>query len=201
MKQNKVIGLTGSIATGKSSATNIIKSLGYPVIDADLIARDIVKDEKVIKEIKSFFGEDIYNQGDLNRDRLGKIIFESLEKREVLNNITHPAIYNEIKKRIKEEKSGIIFLDIPLLIETLQSIKEYKLDLDEIWLVYIPKETQVTRLMLRDNISREYAEEKISSQISVEDKKKYADIVLNNLTNLEDLEKNIKDEIEKLKNR
>ena len=124
-----------------------------------------------------------------------------MEKREVLNNITHPAIYNEIKKRIKEEKSGIIFLDIPLLIETLQSIKEYKLDLDEIWLVYIPKETQVTRLMLRDNISREYAEEKISSQISVEDKKEYADIVLNNLTNLEDLEKNIKDEIEKLKNR
>lgn len=201
MKQSKVIGLTGSIATGKSSASNIIKSLGYEVIDADLIARDIVKDKNVILEIKKNFGENIYENNKLNRDELAKIIFNDKDKRKLLNEITHPKIYGTIKNKIEKSDSEIIFLDIPLLIETMDNIDKYNLKLDEIWLVYLSFENQVKRLMKRDSISYKYAVDKISSQISAEDKKKYADIILDNSETLEALEQNIKDEIKKLKNR
>lgn len=201
MKQSKVIGITGSIATGKSSASNIIKSLGYEVIDADLIARDIVKDKNVILEIKKNFGENIYENNKLNRDELAKIIFNDKDKRKLLNEITHPKIYGTIKNKIEKSDSEIIFLDIPLLIETMDNIDKYNLKLDEIWLVYLSFENQVKRLMKRDSISYKYAVDKISSQISAEDKKKYADIILDNSETLEALEQNIKDEIKKLKNR
>lgn len=201
MKQSKIIGLTGSIATGKSAATNIIKSLGYEVIDADLIARDIINEENVVNDLKKNFGDDIYKNNELNREELGKIIFSNIEKRNLLNEITHPAIYNKIKEEINKSNDEIIFLDIPLLIETIDSIKKYNLNIDEIWLVYLNKDEQISRLMKRDSIDYEYAKEKIASQISVEDKKTYADVVLDNSLSIEDLEENIKNEIKKLKNR
>lgn len=201
MKQSKVIGLTGSIATGKSAASSIIKSLGYDLIDADKIARDIVKDNIIKAKIKKNFGEDIYIDNTLNREKLGKIIFENSEKRKLLNEITHPEIYNKIKKYIMEGKSDIIFLDIPLLIETLSDIEKYDLHLDEIWLIYVNRETQIKRLMQRDNIDYDYALAKVSSQMSVEEKVSYADVVLDNSSTKEDLEEKIKKELLNFKRR
>ncbi|MBP2024731.1 dephospho-CoA kinase [Peptoniphilus stercorisuis] len=201
MKQSKVVGLTGSIATGKSAASNIIKSLGYDLIDADKIAREIINDEDIIKNIKENFGEDIYINNNLNREKLGKIIFEDSEKRKILNEITHPKIYSKIKAYIIEGKSEIIFLDIPLLIETLSDIEKYDLHLDEIWLIYVNRETQIKRLMERDNIDYDYALEKVSSQMSVEDKLSYADVVIDNSLTKEDLEEKIKKELSNFKRR
>ena len=201
MKQSKVVGLTGSIATGKSAASNIIKSLGYDLIDADKIAREIINDEDIIKNIKENFGEDIYINNNLNREKLGKIIFENSEKRKILNEITHPKIYSKIKAYIIEGKSEIIFLDIPLLIETLSDIEKYDLHLDEIWLIYVNRETQIKRLMERDNIDYDYALEKVSSQMSVEDKLSYADVVIDNSLTKEDLEEKIKKELSNFKRR
>ena len=199
MKQSKIIGLTGSIATGKSQAAKIIRSLGYPVIDADLIAREIVNDLDVSDNIKKYFGEDIYIDKVLNREKLGRIIFEDKNKRDKLNEITHPAIYRRINSEIESLKDDVIFLDIPLLIETIDNLIRYNLKIDEIWLVYVSEDIQINRLMKRDGIEYEYAKEKILSQIPVAEKKKYAKVLLDNSKSVEDLELNIKREIQKLK--
>lgn len=180
MNQNKkIIGLTGSIATGKSSVSKYIKEKGFKVIDADLIARDAAKEKEVIESLKEKFGEDIYNDKELDRDKLGKIIFSDEKKRNILNSIMFPVIYKMINREI-EKSDGIIFVDIPLLFENEEINKKYKLFFDEIWLVYSDFETQVERLMKRDGIDRNYAIEKIFSQISVEDKKKKSDIIIEN---------------------
>lgn len=180
MNQNKkIIGLTGSISTGKSLVSKYIKEQGFKVIDADLIARDAVKEKEVIKSLKDNFGEDIYNDKELDRDKLGKIIFSDAKKRNILNSIMFPVIYKMINREI-EKSEGTIFVDIPLLFENEEINKKYKLFFDEIWLVYSNFETQVERLMKRDGIDRNYAIEKISSQISVEDKKKKSDVIIEN---------------------
>ncbi len=180
MNQNKkIIGLTGSIATGKSSVSKYIKEKGFKVIDADLKARDAVKEREVIESLKEKFGEDIYNGKELDRDKLGKIIFSDENKRNILNSIMFPVIYKMINKEI-EESEGTIFVDIPLLFENEEINKKYKLFFDEIWLVYSDFKTQVERLMKRDGIDRNYAIEKISSQISVEEKKKKSDVIIEN---------------------
>lgn len=180
MNQNKkIIGLTGSIATGKSSVSKYIKEKGFKVIDADLKARDAVKEREVIESLKEKFGEDIYNGKELDRDKLGKIIFSDENKRNILNSIMFPVIYKMINKEI-EESEGTIFVDIPLLFENEEINKKYKLFFDEIWLVYSDFKTQVERLMKRDGIDRNYAIEKISSQISVEEKKEKSDVIIEN---------------------
>lgn len=180
MNQNKkIIGLTGSIATGKSLVSKYLSDKGLKVIDADKMARVAVEKKEVIDKIKLAFGEDIYNGNELDRDKLGKIIFKDDSEREKLNSIMFPVIYKLINDEIKRN-DGIIFVDIPLLFENEEINRENNLFFDEIWLVYLDRDTQVERLMLRDNIDRDYAKEKISSQISVEEKKKKSDIIIDN---------------------
>lgn len=191
MNQNKkIIGLTGSIATGKSLVSKHLIDLGYNVIDADKIAKDIVNEKEIIRKIKSNFGDDIYFNNELNRRKLAEIIFKDQNKRKILNSIMFPAIYHVIKEKI-ENLSGMIFIDIPLLFENKEINKKYDLIFDEIWLVYTDVETQINRLMSRDNISRKYAMNKISSQISVEDKKEMSDIVIDNSGKIEETLKQV----------
>lgn len=196
MKQSKIIAITGSIASGKSQVTNFLKQLSYKVIDSDIISRDIINEREVIEKIKSYFGENLYSKGVLDRSALASIIFNDREKRDLLDSITHPLIYKRISEKIQEYKrEKIVFVDIPLLIEN--GTKSYDMDFDEIWLVYADKETQIRRLMSRDNISYDYANIKISSQMSMEEKKKYADIILDNRGDLNEL----KDKVLKALNR
>ena len=185
MNQNKVIGLTGSIATGKSQVSNYLKNKGIKVIDADLIARDVANYKIVKNKIKREFGEDLYKNDKLDRKKLAEIIFARKIHRQKLNSIMHPEIYKEIKKE-SESADGLVFIDIPLLFENEDLNKKYGLDFDEIWLVYVDRETQIKRLMNRDDISREYAEEKINSQISVEEKRKKSDVIIDNSGTLEE---------------
>lgn len=195
MNQNKVIGLTGSIATGKSQVSNYLSDKGIKVVDADLIARDLVDIPIVKDEIKKAFGENIYVNENLDRKKLAEIVFNNDKKRDILNDIMHPHIYKIILDEIKNSKE-IVFVDIPLLFENEKVNEKFGLKFDEIWLVYVDRETQIERLMKRDGISRDYAEKKINSQISVEEKRKKADVIIDNRFTVEEtfmqVEENLK---------
>lgn len=195
MNQNKVIGLTGSIATGKSQVSNYLKDKGIKVIDADLIAREVANYKSVKNKIKREFGDDLYKDDKLDRKKLAEIIFARKIHREKLNSIMHPEIYKKIKKE-SDSADGLVFIDIPLLFENEDLNKKYGLDFEEIWLVYVDRERQIERLMKRDDISKEYAEEKINSQIPVEEKRKKSDVIIDNSGTLEEtfaqVEENLK---------
>ena len=197
MSQNKIIGLTGSISTGKTQVSNYLRDRGEKVIDADLIARKVVDLEPVKEKIKEAFGEDIYKDDELDRKALGEIVFRDKEKRQVLNEIEHPEIYRIILEEVKNSK-GRVFVDIPLLFESQHLNEKYGLVFDEVWLVYVNRETQVKRLIKRDRISRGYALEKINSQMSVEDKKIMADVIIDNSGSLEETFKQVEENLKRL---
>ena len=197
MSQNKIIGLTGSISTGKTQVSNYLRDRGEKVIDADLIAREVVDLGPVKEKIKEAFGNDIYKDDELDRKALGEIVFRDKEKRQVLNEIEHPEIYRIILEEIKNSK-GRVFVDIPLLFESQHLNEKYGLDFDEVWLVYVSRETQVKRLIKRDRISRGYALEKINSQMSVEDKKIMADVIIDNSGSLEETFKQVEENLKRL---
>ena len=197
MSQNKIIGLTGSISTGKTQVSNYLRDRGEKVIDADLIAREVVDLGPVKEKIKEAFGNDIYKDDELDRKALGEIVFRDKEKRQVLNEIEHPEIYRIILEEIKNSK-GRVFVDIPLLFESQHLNEKYGLDFDEVWLVYVNREIQVKRLIKRDRISKGYALEKINSQMSVEDKKIMADVVIDNSGSLEETFKQVEENLKRL---
>ena len=197
MSQNKIIGLTGSISTGKTQVSNYLRDRGEKVIDADLIAREVVDLGAVKEKIKEAFGHDIYKDDELDRKALGEIVFRDKEKRQVLNEIEHPEIYKIILEEVKNSK-GRVFVDIPLLFESQHLNEKYGLDFDEVWLVYVSRETQVKRLIKRDRISKGYALEKINSQMSVEDKKIMADVVIDNSGSLEETFKQVEENLKRL---
>lgn len=197
MSQNKIIGLTGSISTGKTQVSNYLRDRGEKVIDADLIAREVVDLGAVKEKIKEAFGHDIYKDDELDRKALGEIVFRDKEKRQVLNEIEHPEIYRIILEEIKNSK-GRVFVDIPLLFESQHLNEKYGLNFDEVWLVYVNRETQVKRLIKRDRISRGYALEKINSQMSVEDKKIMADVIIDNSGSLEKTYKQVEENLKRL---
>ncbi|RVU54983.1 dephospho-CoA kinase [Anaerosphaera multitolerans] len=198
MIQNKcIIGLTGGIATGKSEVVKILKSLGYYVIDSDKVAHRVLELPEVLNKIKSTFGEEVVVNNKVQRNILGEKVFGNEENLKVLNEITHPVIIKNIIFEINSIEDDIIFVDIPLLIESKDTFKESNLNFSSIWLVYINKDLQVERLMARDGIDEEYAKRKISSQMSIDDKVKYADVIINNEGNRTKLKKQILDQLKK----
>lgn len=199
----KVIGLTGGIATGKSTVSGILKENGEIVIDADQIARDVVDPNMpAYEEIKEHFGENVLlYDGKLNRKKLGEIVFSDTEELNKLNEITHPYIFKRIKEEIEEYiKLGKknIFVDIPLLIEELDDMKKDEIFFDEIWLVYLDKERQIERLIKRDNLSREDSIKRIQSQLDIEDKVEKSDFIIDNRISIEELEKIVLDKIQEI---
>lgn len=174
-----LIGLTGGIATGKSTVANMIQSLGIPVVDADQVARDVVEPgQPAWQKIKEQFGEGVFQpDGRLNRPKLAEIIFNDEKERERLNNIMHPQIRQEMERRTKEalREHEVVVLDIPLLFE---SGRHYTVD--KVLVVYVPEQIQLERLMERDQIDEAYARQKIASQMSIEEKKKRADAYIDN---------------------
>ena len=197
MNQNKIIGLTGSISTGKTQVSNFLRDKGEKVIDADLIAREVVDIENVKEKIKKAFGENIYVDDKLDRSGLAEIVFRDEEKRQILNEIEHPEIYRIILEEVKKSK-GRVFVDIPLLFESEELNKKYGLVFDEVWLVYVNREKQIERLAKRDGISKDYALEKINSQLSVEDKKKLSDVIIDNSGTLEDTFRQVEENLKRL---
>lgn len=181
MKQNKVIGITGGIATGKSTAVTYLKQKGYLVIDADLLAREVVAPGSVgLEAIAESFGADLIVDGELDRKRLGQIIFESEEKRKALNAIVHPLVYKVMRERIEKADEAIVFIDSPLLFEGFEQAKSFGLAYDEVWLVDLDEDRQLSRLMARNGLSKETAELRMAAQWSMEKKRAMADVVLDN---------------------
>lgn len=183
-----MIGLTGGIATGKSTVANIFKGLGSAVIDIDGIAREVVMPgTKAYQEIVAAFGRKVLNPGqDINRTRLAHLIFKDRALREKLNKITHPAIIKEMKRRAGIVSSSVV-VDVPLLFEAnLNNL------FDKIIVVQCSQETQIKRLRKRDNLSTEEARQKIASQLSLEAKAKRADFVIDNNGTFEETERQVK---------
>ncbi|MED4464097.1 dephospho-CoA kinase [Metabacillus fastidiosus] len=175
-----IIGLTGGIASGKSTVSNMFKEKNITVVDADQIARDVVEIGKTAyKEIVQHFGKEILNNDEtINRAKLGSIIFQSEEERKILNNIVHPEVRKEMMRQTeiaKENKEEIVVLDIPLLYESNLTHLVHKT-----LLVYVDENVQVKRLMERNNYTYEEAKMRMEAQLSLEDKLKLADHVINN---------------------
>ncbi|EPF15151.1 dephospho-CoA kinase [Bacillus cereus BAG1O-3] len=175
-----VIGLTGGIASGKSTVSEMFRELSIPVIDADVIAREVVEQGKpAYNKIVEVFGAEVLQQdGELDRPRLGSIVFYNEEKRLQLNKIVHPAVREEMNRQkemyIKEGVQAVV-LDIPLLFESkLTSL------VDRILVVAVKPHTQLERLMKRNNFSEEEATARIQSQMPLEEKVENADEVINN---------------------
>ncbi len=176
----KIIGVTGGIASGKSSVSKWLISKGYPVIDADIAARKVVEPGMpALEEIKNAFGQDIcLTDGTLDRKKLGSIVFSNSEKRQMLNGIVHPAVrkwmMEETEKALHEGKE-LVFMDIPLLFESNLTHM-----VEEIILVYVKPEVQLKRLMARDHFTEEEALARIRAQMPIDDKKKLADYIVDN---------------------
>ena len=164
-----VIGLTGGISSGKTAVSNYLQTnyQDYLYLDTDLIAHDILNRIDIITILANKFGDDIVEDNKINRQKLGLLIYNNEVNRNTLNSIIHPEVIKYVKRQIKLAKEKIIFVIVPLLFES--GMDEM---MDEIWYVYISKEEQIKRLMLRDNIDYEYALKKINSQMSIEEKKK-----------------------------
>ncbi len=188
-----IIGITGGIATGKSTVTEFIREKGFIVIDADKISRDVVEvGMPAYKNIVKTFGKSIINDDlDINRKKLGEIIFSNEKKRKKLNSIMHSRVIQQMIHNINNYngKEKVIFLDIPLLIEFLEDFKNEGLHLDYIWLVYTSLEIQLERLMKRNSFKKENAMKRINSQMKIEDKVGYADIIINNSKDVKHLKK------------
>lgn len=173
------VGLTGSIGVGKSFVRGVLAELGSHVIDADEIAREVVKPgSEGLKAVGEAFGETVLNHdGTLNRSKLGGIIFADETKRTKLNNLLHPLIIAAQDDRIREieqrDPDGIVIIDAALMIES----GGYR-RLDKLIVVHCRPEIQLQRLMARDGLSREAAEQRIDSQMPQEQKKKYADFLI-----------------------
>lgn len=198
MKQNK-IGITGSIASGKSVLTAYLLGLGFPVIDADAIARDLVQPgSETLKQIAETFGEDmIQSDGNLDRDKLGKRVFKDEDARLKLNQLMHPAIACAMLD-LSENFHGPVFYDVPLLFEQFDELKASGLAFDAIWLVDANEEVQLARLMARDGIDEAYAKEKIASQMPLAEKKEKATVIFDNSGDLMNLYNQVDDALEAL---
>lgn len=176
----KIIGLTGGIASGKSTVSEMFKAINIPVIDADHIAKSLLnKGSEAYHEIIQEFGEEILTpDGQINRKKLAKILFDNEKARLKINEIIHPKVKTIIKQemlRLDSYDEKVIVLDIPLLFET-----SYHTICDLTLLVYARQKDQVERLMHRDHISEEYALKKIKSQMPMSKKKELADYVIDN---------------------
>ena len=184
----RIIGLTGGIASGKTSVAAFLERLGAAVVDADLLAREIVEPgEPALESIVAAFGNAVLNRdGTLNRAALGEIVFSDPAARRTLEAITHPAIRARADQklaRLREAGVTTAFYVAPLLIEAGNAAR-----VDEIWVVYLDRESQLVRLMARDSLGREAALRRIASQMPMEEKKKLGKVVIDNRGTREELE-------------
>ena len=171
-----IIGITGSIACGKSTVSNYLKSKGYIVIDADKIGHEALDDDYVKEKLILAFGNEILEDNKISRQKLGELVFGNSSNLNVLNSIIHPEIRKKILEKIdKNNDKELIFIDVALLFEA-------KFDdlVDKIIVVYVDKNTQLTRLMKRNSISKKEALSRIVSQMSPIEKAKLGDYMVNN---------------------
>lgn len=175
------IGLTGGIATGKSTAANRLVERGAILIDLDRIAREIVEPgQPALALVAKRFGQAVLlEDGSLDRKKLGAIVFADPDERKALEAITHPRIRAVMKERMALHESRtpekLVVVDVPLLYES--GLASY---FEQVMVVYVPREEQLKRLMRRDGIDEEAARRRLDAQMSIEEKKRRADILIDN---------------------
>lgn len=181
-----VLGITGGTGSGKTTVTSYLKEKGAFVIDADVVAREIVSvGMPALLEIKEAFGDVFFKDGSLNRKKLGNIVFSDSEKLNILNNITHKYIIEDIKNKVLKN-DGFIIIDAALLFQT----ELFKL-CDKTLLVLADKEKRQNRIINRDSLSKETAKNRIASQEDYEKLRDCSDYVLENSGTLEDLKNKV----------
>lgn len=174
------IGLTGGIASGKSTVLTYFKDKGIPYIDADIVAREVVEPgTEGLQAIVDAFGLNVlHDDGTLNREALGAIVFHNEEKRLQLNSCLKEYIRNrimELTANYEVQDTPVLIYDIPLLIEG-----EWYTMMDEVWLVYVNEPIQIERLMSRNGLTKEDVIARIKSQMRLDDKRSYADVIIDN---------------------
>jgi dephospho-CoA kinase len=191
-----VVGLTGGIASGKSTVSSLLKDKGAAIIDADEIAKEIMsKGKPVWVNVVNHFGEQILNddKSDIDRKKLADIVFSDRVKLEALNSLTHPEILKEIKKQLENYKKAgrkVIVIDAALLLES--GLDTF---VDEVWLVVVDEKTQLERLVMREkDMDFAQALNRIKSQMPLKEKLKYANRVIDNNSSIEETREQI-DEI------
>lgn len=179
VKMSFVLGITGGIASGKSTVVDIFRLEGFPIVDGDIVARKVVESgtEGLLALQQAFGSAIIDEQGNLNREKLGKMIFHDEGKRAKLNKTLDPFIRSEIEEQVEKAKKNnqLVIVDVPLLYEG-----NYQVLMDKIAVVYVTPEIQLSRLMKRNNLPKDEALERIRSQLSLDEKKKRADILIDN---------------------
>ena len=205
-----IIGLTGGIGTGKSTVSNIFRQKGIPVVDTDVIAREVIDYPEVVNEIIRNFGTEIleeetqqeqgqnkFKKKKISRNKLGQIVFKDEKKVGILNSIMHPLIIKVMKEQTEKLKKDnkIIVADVPLLFE-IHLEKEFDITV----LVYADKETQIKRIMKRDKRTLKQAEDIINSQMDIEEKKKKSNYIIYNNEDFEKLTEETEKFLKSLKN-
>ncbi|AID01644.1 dephospho-CoA kinase [Staphylococcus xylosus] len=186
----KVIGLTGGIASGKSTVSELLTAHGFKVVDADIASRQAVeKGTEGLARVKEVFGDEAIDEdGNMNRSYVGEVIFNQPEKRLILNEIVHPIVRDIMEKEKEEylEQGYNVIMDIPLLFEN-----DLQETVDEVWLVYTSESIQIDRLMERNDLSMEEAKARVYSQISIDKKRRMADHVIDNRDTKLELKQNL----------
>ena len=196
----KIIGITGGIASGKSTVTEFLRQQGYQVIDADQVVHELQEPGgRLYQALLSTFGPAILQEdGRLDRPKLGAMIFGDPELLAQSSQIQNQIIREELAGRrdLLAETEDIFFMDLPLLFEL-----QYEDWFDQIWLVDVTEETQLSRLMARNDLSQEEAEKRIAAQLSLKEKRKRADVLIDNNGLLEGTRQQIRDALQKLERR
>ena len=193
----RIIGITGGIASGKSTVTEFLRRQGYQVIDADQVVHELQEPGgRLYQALLSTFGSSILQEdGRLDRPKLGAMIFGNPELLEQSSQIQNRIIREELAGRrgLLAETEDIFFMDLPLLFEL-----QYEDWFDQIWLVDVTEETQLSRLMSRNALSQEEAEKRIAAQLSLREKRKRADVLIDNNGSLEATRQQVIDALQKL---
>ncbi|MFJ7467680.1 dephospho-CoA kinase [Peribacillus frigoritolerans] len=188
----QIIGITGGIASGKSTVSLYLQELGFTIVDADLASRAVVEPgEEAYHQVVKTFGEDILlTDGNIDRVKLGSIIFNDQEKRLLLNGIVHPAVRNWMRVKTEAALSSgeeTVFMDIPLLFESKLTFM-----VDKTLLIYVDEQVQLQRLMNRNGLSEKEALARINSQMPLADKKALADAVIDNNGDINETKRQVK---------
>lgn len=183
-----VVALSGGVASGKSTIASLFANLGVPIIDADIIARQIVKvgTEPFIQIVKHFSQEILLPNGELDRSQLREIIFNNEHERLWLNNLLHPLIHQETQRQIARQKAEYIIWVVPLLVEN--NLHNFA---DRVLMIDIPESLQLERLVKRDHISESLAKKMILSQASSAKRLAYADDIIDNNGDLNSLKQQV----------
>jgi dephospho-CoA kinase len=175
-----IVGLTGGIASGKSTVSRILRELGAPVVDADAVVREVqAPGSPVLTAIARTFGPAVLRpDGSLDRAALGRIVFADAQSRRQLEAIVHPEVRRRMWEAVahyRQEGRPVVVLDVPLLFES-----GWHQWVDRVWLVYVDRETQLRRLMARDGLGPEEAAQRIAAQMSLEEKRALAHLIIDN---------------------